>query len=270
MSVKKLQSLEGKIENVELALLNVDETYQRNLKAYHKKIAADFNPAAAGVLCVGRRGDDSLWIIDGQQRREAMLKAGLTKWKAVVLYSSGVQYEALIYKQLNSGTTRKGLTTGELFKGCLAAKDPVAEATVRAVERAGLRYTLHRRGSKGFPELTCIGLLYKMVSRWGEDLVSRGLALVARTWPGQKEVMGEVFPYAVTYLMGYFGDVIDEQRFEEVLSKISPRQILLDIAASGSGTRYGEAIRVMCKYYNKKLRSEKLKLKLLVEDEEVA
>jgi hypothetical protein len=193
-----------------------------------------------------------------------MLLAGYTKWKALVLHSSGPQFEAVIYKQLNSGATRKPLTSGELFKGCLVAKDPVAEATVRAIQGAGLKWTYLRRGSHGFPELTCIGLLYKLTQRWGEDLMREALALIARTWPGQKEVMGELFSYSVSYLMGTQADVFDPNRFEEVLSKIPPRQILLE-ASNNLGSRYLGAVKSLCHHYNTRLRNEKIKLKIAEE-----
>jgi hypothetical protein len=257
MSTKKIgSSLEGKIEVVELASLQVDESYQRPLKSYHKKISIDFNPAAAGVLHVGRRPDSSLWIIDGQQRREAMMLRGITKWKALVVHSSGTQYEAMIFRLLNNSDTRKALNPSEIFRAALVAQDPVAQAAMRAVESAGLRLKLHKGGSRGFPELPCVRVIYAHTRDKGEEVVYRALKLMVDTWPGQDDTMYFQIPDAMIKLIASQGDLVDDERFSEVLGKVPPRKILLD-SKVGLGDKSAATLRTICTLYNKRLTQAK-------------
>lgn len=202
---KKLQSVEGKIEVVELSQLNIDNSYQRPLKKHHRKIANEFNPSAAGILHVGRRADNTLWLIDGQQRRAAMEKVGITKWKALVIHSSGQVYEATIFKMLNGRDTRAGLNPVELFRACVTAQDPIAEA----------------------------------------DAISHHI------------------PRAMIRLYGRQGELINDERMEEVLSKVAPRKIIND-STLAIGDRYTAMVSIICRMYNRRL-SPKNQLKIVSE-----
>ncbi len=252
-------SLEGKIENVDLDKLQVDASYQRGVKPHHRKIAADFNPAAAGILHVGRRHDGSLWLIDGQQRREAMLKANLKTWKAIVIQSDGPRYEAIIFKLLNGRDTRKGLNPVELFKACLVANDPVALAVVRAVEAAGLRLKTDRGGSRGWPELACCGGLYRECQRYGEESVARALKDMATAWPGMDDVMSLTLPISMCKLYGRLGSDIDSVRMARTLASVPPRKILLE-SATHIGNHLVECQQVLLRIYNRGRRKNKLRL----------
>lgn len=260
--------VEGKIENVTLADLKVDTAYQRGLKAHFKRIAAEFDPDAAGVLHVGRRGDGSMWIIDGQQRREAMMKLGIKVWKAIVIESHGQQYEANVFRLLNAPSSRKGLSPQDLFKACLVAKDPIAEAANRACEAAGVKIVLSsRRGVSTWPEFASVGMLYRMTARWGEDVVYRAFNLIIKTWPGQKDALWEHITGATILLMARQGTLIDDERFIEVMGKIHPREYFLTVSRDFPNQRQAGMVHVLARQYNKGIRTEKKKLKVYSADE---
>ena len=103
----KISSLEGKIEIVELSNVMIDMDYQRGVKSHHKYIEKNFDRAAVGIPTVARRGDGTLWWLDGIQRSTAMMNLGIYKWKCTVLESSGAQYEAHVFRLLNDKKGRK-------------------------------------------------------------------------------------------------------------------------------------------------------------------
>lgn len=261
---RKIGSLEGKIESVELECLRVDhETYQRSEKRSVDRIASDFEPAAVGTLHVGRRADGTLWLIDGQQRVAAMRQLGIKTWKAYVVHSPGPKYEARLYSYIN-GRTRKQLTAHEIFRANVAAEDPNALAVLRAVQAAGLRLKAVKGGARGWPEIACVGALYREVATKGEGLLTRVLTVLARTWPEQPVALHDVIPVAMLRLFAAQGDRIDDDRFVEVLSAVPPVKILNDSAVS-TGNRFTQASNVLARAYNKRL-GESSRLRIVTED----
>lgn len=255
---RKVGSLEAKVETVELSLLNVDNSYQRGLKRHAKLIEANFMLAAAGTLHVGRRPKGDLWLIDGLQRKTAMVNLGIKKWKAIVVESSGPQYEAQIFKLLNGN--RVGVNSVDMFRTCLTAQDPVAVAAAKIVAELGMTFNFQRGGRVlKYGEIACLGMLYRQTARWGEDNIKRALNLVMNTWPGQDQAMSEMLVCGVIVLVGTYGETLNDARFVEKLN-VAPRQILLDIGAYLHAKQRG-AVEVLCKYYNKGMRTERKKLK---------
>jgi hypothetical protein len=251
-------SLEGKIEKVLLSTLTVDNSYQRGIKPHARKIEKNFMPAAAGVLTVGRRSDGKLYIIDGLQRMTAMMKLGMEHWKCLMLESSGPQYEAQIFKILNGG--RVAVSAAQMFVTSLTAQDPIALAAKSAVEGAGMKLAIPTSptmtGSRvlKYGEIACLGSLYRLTARFGEDVVQRALTLMMKTWPGQDEAMAELFFYGVVSLVAWQGEILKDDRFVEQLN-VSPRRILLDVGNYISAKQRG-MIETMCKYYNKGLKKD--------------
>ncbi len=193
-----------------------------------------------------------------------MVELGITKWRALVIQSSGPQYEAMIYQLLNGRDGRKPINSWELFQAALVARDPVAEAAQRAVVGAGL--TL-KKGSRGGAlmetQLPSVGMVYRLTQRHGEEVITRGLKLLTNTWPMQIETMNDVFTYACIQLCASQGDQLDDRYFAEKLGRIPPRKILLDSALSQdrSRGRLALGLRTVIKLYNRKTaRSMQLEL----------
>lgn len=261
LSSLAVPTLEGKIELVELGGLQVDSTYQRELRANYKRIVKEFKPQAAGVLTVARRHDGSLWIIDGLQRATAMKKLGVEKWRALVLRSSGPEYEAQVFQLLNSSKSRKQLDAYELFKAALIAKDPVAVELQDVVRGAGLELKRNRKGSAKWPYLQGVGSLYHRVGRYGGELVGRALALMEETWPGQDDCMRDPIPLAMIQLLASQENSLDQEYFSTTLGQIKPRKILLDAAPAsigGQGRVLGAANSIVSLYNKKRRATEKL------------
>lgn len=265
MARLKSDGLEGKIELVDLDSMRLDRSYQRDLKRNRLSIYEEFDPAMAGVLHAGRRPDGYVYLIDGQQRRWAMLERGIRQWKCYVISSPGPEYEAAIYHSIN-GKNRAKLTGGELFKAALVAGDPVAVTVNKVVEGAGLRLHLDG-GSQGWPEVGCVGTVYREVRRAGEAVSQRALNLIVATWPSQDLALRDVFISSAIRIVRSQGDKLDDERFVSALSKLPPVKILNDASVSVDN-RHAAVYDTFVRIYNKGLRGYgKLKLVKHIDDD---
>ena len=101
-SDRKMLTTERALRIVAVADLQVDPSYQRCVKPNHKKIARDFDPNALGVPLVGQREDHSLWIVDGQQRVEALKLLGKVNVRVEVFASKGPEHEAHVFTRCHA------------------------------------------------------------------------------------------------------------------------------------------------------------------------
>ena len=111
----------------EYVFVNLDElkhgSYQRTVSpALVEKIYRNYNPESIGILLVGRRSDRSLWLVDGNHRKQALMKSGVMKMKAAIFESSGEEEEARIFTDINSNRTP--VKACALFNARLCAGDP--------------------------------------------------------------------------------------------------------------------------------------------------
>jgi len=132
------RNMRGVLQYVSKHILQVDHlSYQRDLNdGKRKRIAANFNWAAFGVLVVARRADGSLWVIDGQHRLAAVLsRADILDVPVVIFDIDSVQDEAVDFLVTNK--ERKPLTGIETFKAMVRSGDAVAVEVKALVESHG-------------------------------------------------------------------------------------------------------------------------------------
>ncbi len=249
---------EGKIENVQLDELQIDESYQRGDKLHIRHIAGElFDPSAVSTLTVGRRAHGDLWVIDGRQRRKALMIRGYKHWKALVIHSTGPEYEALIYKLINDPKGKKALSSKDLFRAKIVATDPTALAVVRACEAAGLKCGYMAGDGKSWPEIRCVGALSSAMDTYHEESVTRALTLIAKIWYGQTLAVKELIPTAMCQFIGTYGDQIDDARLVRQLSNTPANKLVADSVAAVSGSRYARCIQILVELYNKRLSESK-------------
>lgn len=264
MSKQKLGSLEGKIENVLLESVEVDGSYQRQVQRHHKFIVENFEKAAAGVLTVARRSDLKLYWVDGLQRATAMKKLGITHWKCLVIESCGPRFEAHLFRLLNGREGRKSLNQTQLFNAALTAEDPTALAVKRVTDSLGL--VVKREGyTTGWPIVASAGLLYHTAQRQGENVLRETLELIVQTWPQVNDALHHQIIGGTLAIVAHRGDVLDKERFKQVLGNIPPKAIMMNARGMVSGA-YGSVADEMILRYNKG-RKGRQRLKLFREEE---
>lgn len=246
---------------VNLEQLNVDPSYQREVKKKHNKIVAEFDETALGVPLIGEREDGSLWIVDGLQRVTALKKLGWREVKAEVFHSNGPEHEALIFKLVNLNRTR--LTPVEEFRSLLAAQDAVAWRIKETVEAAGYRLKLNRAGKSDSGEvaakqLTCVSILRIVAKDCGIASISFALAMIDKAWPGDRYGSNGYLIAGLCYFYKNNDGVVDEDRLVPRLMLTTPQRILT-VASTRylGGSKWFSVGEVVAEYYRKR-RGKKL------------
>lgn len=266
MAVQKIpEAGVGRVEQVRLADLQVDTSYQRGLKGTARKIARHLDEAAVGILHVGRRADDSLWVIDGRQRLWALVSKGYQHWSAYVVPSGGPSHEAAIFNLINGGRTQ--LTAQEIFRSRLEAKDPVAMAVDRAVRSAGLQISFNRAHNIEWPRLRSVSCLYSAAAAHGEAVLSEALRCLARTWPEQSDALRDRLLNPFVRLYCRFHARINPDRMERALKVVPPLKLINESAALG-GDGASHCMKMIARQYNKRLRTAESRIGIFAADEE--
>jgi len=111
-------------EHIQLAALEVDHRYQRDINEKLVKVIVDnFNVLLCQPLYVGQRDDGTYWLIDGQQRHAALTKLGKRSWDATIVRTNAEQ-EALLFVDLNRWRKQVGLI--DRFKARLFIREDSA------------------------------------------------------------------------------------------------------------------------------------------------
>lgn len=111
----------GKLMRVPLSRLQIDHSYQRERLNAHKVlgIARDFDLNKFGVPLVGRRNDETLWVVDGQHRIEAAKKRQeFSTVQCMVFDSDGAAHEARVFIAVNTYKTNVG--AADKYKSAVA------------------------------------------------------------------------------------------------------------------------------------------------------
>jgi hypothetical protein len=148
----------GKLVYAAKESLRIDQTYQRALNdAKRRRIAAEFNWAAFGVLTVARRPDGTMWVIDGQHRLgAAMSRSDIRDVPCVVFeFGGNVADEAVDFYLTNKN--RKPLTGFEVFKAQVAGGDATAIAVNEMILASGRVVEVGADGRT----VRCVGAIYK-------------------------------------------------------------------------------------------------------------
>ena len=102
----------------------IDTTYQRTIQSHVTKIAKNWDSNKCGILQVSYRSDiDKYAIIDGQNRWEAAIKAGVTHLLCQIYENLTIKEEAKIFSEQNDNVTR--IASADKFKSLLVMEDKV-------------------------------------------------------------------------------------------------------------------------------------------------
>lgn len=176
------------LEWVAIERLNIDESYQRATDGPHsQKIITGMVRTWEWSLCqplvVSRRGDGSLWVLDGQHRLAGARRRGdILHLPCVLLHGQDTGGEASAFVALN--TRRQKLSQSDVFNGMLAAGDENAKSVQILLERTGWRIVRHTNTACYGPgELASAPMLVNALRVHGEAVVSNALASLREAYP---------------------------------------------------------------------------------------
>lgn len=146
-------------DRVRLLDLIIDPDYQRDLvPARVKSIMAAFERLALGSFIVSFR-DQKHFLLDGQQRREALIRMGLGElpvW-CLVLHGLTQDEESQLFDILNYGRTPVGPVIR--FRNAVARGDLKQSTIKQLAEDAGWRLPLKSRQREAAGTLQCVSTL---------------------------------------------------------------------------------------------------------------
>lgn len=200
------------------AQLQVDATYQRSIENGQSrnliaKIAREWNWDLCQVLVVSRRGDQGLFVVDGQHRLEAArMRPDIGQLPCVVATYRSAQEEAAIFAKLNR--QRTPLKALDIFKAAVAGKDQEACRLMSLIHQAGLTLATSTNNVDQKPgAISNIGGIREAQRAYGDKATVKALRVLRQAFEGQ------VLRYAGTIFGGIAGTVGDAAKAGTGLSE---------------------------------------------------
>ncbi len=258
--LKKQLVTKAALRVVDLATLNVDPSYQRELNLKQvASIVASFEETALGIPLVGQREDGSLWTVDGQQRIGAIKKMGRRTVRAEVFASHGPEHEASVFKWVNFN--RRKLNSVQQFRALLTAHDEAAWAVKECVEECGYHVVTgknSRNSDLAADQLTCITTLMGIYKRLGVEPIKFALNTVKQVWPGDKLGVHNVMVDGFAIFWNRNKGVIDLDRLIPRLQTETAQKVHYGAGQMTiSQNKSGSVADVLEKIYRKRITSRR-------------
>jgi len=253
-------------KNITVGDLHVDPDAQRSLRpAWRDQLVRDWDDDKVGILHVSPNGD-GYRIMDGQHRKEALLKMGRGRDTVRCLVYEGLsrQDEASIFLGLNNS---KQVRAYDRFRVRVTEGDPDAVAITRILSAVGLALADQKNdGSvRAVSQLENIysGKTLKLKDGPYPDELRWTLALLKDAWGYDANAFDGPVIEGVGVVMLRFGTRIDRDRFAKKLSGFpgGPRGLLAKARAwkdiKGVSLKNAMA-EVLVDTYNNQLRGNSL------------
>lgn len=257
-NINKLEVPVGRkaLRIVQLHLLNIDRSYQRGITPRYKNIVKTFDPDALGIPLVGQREDGTLWVVDGQQRCEALKELGKREVRAEVFVSKGPEHEAQVFKLVNQNRTR--LRSEELFNALLTAGDEDCWKVKEALDKYKFIVPMH--GAIVKPDdkansVRCVNILVKIYQSKGQECLDFILDTIKESWPDDPlRVKNEIVEGLWMFYSNMKGS-IDKERLLKNLNTVTPSKLIYS-AQLGIGSKASNMAEAIAKVYRKKLKRD--------------
>lgn len=242
----------GKIEVVALADLKVDPIYQRDLTAsFVERLAEKYDVVTAGTIVVSKRPGGDLYIVDGQHRAAAAVRAGETQILAQVVDEPSAEEEARLRLK---GNVKRTDRVFEVFRARLASGDPVALDIQRILGEFDTQINMVPTLGQGINAVSAVEKLYKL---------DNGASLII-VLSMMKKLFGEIRPEiassdllkGLTWFLGQHGDAVDMERFERLLKVTGPAALARSARAhkaSLGGSLWVNTYRALVTMFNEGL-----------------
>lgn len=242
----------GTIEVVALSDLRVDPVYQRDLTAqFVEKLAEHWDIVTAGTIVVSKRPSGDLYIVDGQHRAAAAVRAGETHILAQVVNEPSAEEEARL--RLKGNVKRTDRIT-EVFRARLASGDETALAIVRILDGIDTQINLTPTMGSGINAVTAVEKLYKIDD--GVSLIHVLTMLKTLFGELRPEIASSDLLKGLTWFLGQHEGMIDMERFERVFKTTGPGALSRSARAhkaSLGGTQWINTYRALVTMYNEGL-----------------
>ena len=177
---------ENELVVVAIEELNIDSRYQRNqIKATINDISKNMEPRAFGAPLVSKRPDGTLWVIDGQQRIEALRARGDKTVRVFLVSVNTRAEEAALFGLVNTG--RRMPNAIERYRAAVVAGEYPDASVDKWLNLQGIRVG---RGSHGKDSIDFIGAVLRA---WSQDEEAAQKAILFQSRIGGGRLTGDVF-----------------------------------------------------------------------------
>lgn len=236
--------------------------YQRNLDVRRvEKIAAEFNADALGAITIVKRADGTLWIIDGNHRRNAAIRVGHKSLFAIQYEGLTRAEEAGLFLELNS---TKQVQPVDRFNASVLAGDPRSVAIAKSAGSHGWNIAMNS-GPGNLSSVMALGQIFDGVGIAGQKpgvaLVDNTLAVITAAWGLNRDGgQAQIIKGIAKVLVRYDGEISHASLIER-LSKVTPANVIAQgkatAAALGCIADIGVA-RSVVNLYNARKRTGQL------------
>jgi hypothetical protein len=237
--------------------LMVDHSYQRYLSpTLVEKIVNDFRRDAFSVLTVSWRDDDTLYVMDGQNRLAAWKKKfGVKPVPCMVHVGLTVKREADIFYYLNG--IRNQTKPIDNFKAAVRAEHPKALAILALLRSHKLDIDWDRHGVNS--RVVAVGALVAIYGDDGGNL-DAVLRILTGAWKGIDSSLSNQFLYGIDRFVRRYQGHFNEADLIDRLGRLTPtemRKRALDYKALAHDGKLTFAL-VVKGVYDYKRRTNKL------------
>lgn len=251
-----------RFEKIKVDLLHSQLEYQRKLDYEKvKDIASNWDWGMFDMPCVNFR-DGMYSVIEGQHTvAGAKMKFGtnIELLCKVKLNLTKVEESEWFYKE----SIKKGQQTAETkYRARLIAEDKELLKLIDDLQVAGLILKVNTPSGKCVVD--AIKTIEEIHNQMNDiDFISC-FKLLKETWHGDSESLRMSFLRGMVKFYETFSLDFNEKRFITALSKIKPVDIKYDVNKDNSDNKeYIKYARSMCKFYNKNIKGNKLKISKL-------
>lgn len=211
----------GTIQVMELAKLKVDPIYQRDLTAdFVERLADRWDIVTAGTIVVSLRPDGDCYIVDGQHRAAAALRAGESHILAQVVHEPSPEEEARLRLK---GNVKRNDRIFEVFRARLAANDEVALAIQRILADFDTQINMTPQMGAGINAVSAVEKLYRLDD--GVTLIGV-LSLLKKLFGDiRPEIASSDMLKGLTWFLGQHESDVDMERFQRLFKTTGPEAL---------------------------------------------
>lgn len=218
--------------------LQIDTAYQRAIDSpasqrLIKGIACQWDWGLCSVLLISDRGDDGLFVVDGQHRvAAARLRDDIPHLPCLTTIMSSREAEAKLFVAVN--TKRKTVSPLDRFHARCMAGDEEALDILDAVTSAGLEVGKSPWSIKD-GEVCSVAVMTRLYRQYGKGLLSAALVNMAEAWPGEPMRIAQEMLPGLCLLLYADDPRVDPEFIPEVLKT---RDQVAWFAGAKSGENY--------------------------------
>ena len=203
--------------------LHIDPTYERPLSEPRiRKIIAEFDPDLIGTLLVSKRDDGLYYLIDGEHRKEAVVRSWgpHEKLPCLVYHGLTLQEEAHIFAGVNRGRTKPRPL--DLHRADVVAEEPIALDIERILHLHSLTF-----GTYNSPNVIgAVSAVRRVYQLGGADVLDAALGLLVESQCAGEESLPAELISGLGMLIARYGHRVDRARMKNTLVAVIPRRIV--------------------------------------------